>query len=372
MRKTAVRGVRRVVVKVGSSILAPEGRPKAAFLPRLAAVVARQMGQGLEMVLVSSGAIATGRALIGLARGSLSVQDKQAAAAVGQGLLIEGYRRAFSRRLRKVAQVLLTHDDLADRRRFLNARCTLQLLLQRGIVPVINENDTVSTEEIRVGDNDNLAALVSTLVEADLLVLLTNTNGLHDRDPGRSEGAQRIPIVMNIDEGTEKAAGSTAGVFSVGGMATKVEAARKAARSGIPTVVADGRSPGILDEVLRGEDVGTLFQPAPRVLDGRKQWIAFSIKPRGRIVLDAGACRAVTEHGRSLLPSGVIRVEGEFERGDAVSLADPSGRDLARGLTNYGSLDLLRIKGLRSSAIEAVLGYKFADEIVHRNNLVVL
>ncbi|MBI2059590.1 MAG: glutamate 5-kinase [Nitrospirae bacterium] len=371
-RKEVLHHARRVVVKVGASVLAPDGKPKAAVFSTLARQIAGLSGRKIQVVLVSSGAVASGRPVLGYSSNSISLEDKQAAAAVGQSLLMEAYRKAFSRLRGTVAQVLLTHDDFANRRRFLNARSTLNILLERRILPIVNENDTVATEEISIGDNDNLSALVASMIEADVLILLTNTNGLHDQDPNRSKDAQRIPLIVDVDETTARKAGGTASPYTVGGMLTKVEAAKKAALSGIPTVVADGRNAGVLPRLLKGEDLGTLFLPSPKALKSRKQWIAFSVKPKGKLILDEGACRAVQEQRKSLLPSGISHVEGDFDRGDAVSLATIAGQEIARGLTNYSSKELSRIRGVKSSSIESILGYKISDEVVHRDNLVTL
>lgn len=371
-RKDHLGKIGRLVVKVGSSVLAPSGAPRPGVFRSLAKQITTLMGRHVEVALVSSGAIASGRAALGLSRNALTVQDKQAAAAVGQSLLMEAYRRAFSPTRRKVAQVLLTHGDLADRRRFLNARSTIKLLFSRHVLPIINENDTVATEEIRVGDNDNLSALVASLVEADLLLILTNTNGLFSGDPNLTAAAVRIPVIKEVDEAMERQAGGPFGTYGVGGMLTKLEAAKKAALSGIPTIMADGREAGVILRAMQGQDIGTLFVPSQQALRSRKQWIAFSLKSKGRVVLDAGAAKAVVERKKSLLPSGIIRVEGQFERGDSVSMVSADGTEIARGLSNYGSSELARIMGVKTSAIEAILGYKFADEVVHRDNLVTL
>jgi glutamate 5-kinase len=359
---------RRVVVKIGSRLLAdsPAGRP-AALADQIA--VLRQ--RGVEVLIVSSGAIALGVRRLRLPGRPTDLPALQAAAAVGQSRLMQHWEHAFAVHDVAIGQVLLTHDDLGDRRRFLSARLTLRALLDQGVVPIINENDTVATEEIKFGDNDQLAALVCNLISADALVILTDVEGVRDAT------GVRMPIVHDIDrEAAPVATGSTSGVGS-GGMASKVASARIVTRTGVPAVVAPGREPDVLPRVLAGADLGTLFVPGPDVLSARKHWIAYGAKPAGRLVIDGGAARALQTHGKSLLPAGIVGVEGAFELGDTVSVvvagtAGAAGAEIARGLVAYPAADLRKISGLQSAAIEATLGYKSLDEAIHRDDLVIL
>jgi glutamate 5-kinase len=271
-----------------------------------------------------------------------------------------------------VAQVLLTHDDLSHRRRFLNARNTLLTLLGLGIIPIINENDTVAVDEIKFGDNDNLSALITNLIGADLLVILTDIDGLCDSDPRVNPNARCIFLVEDIDRNINGIVGQTKNEMSVGGMISKIEAARKASRFGIPTVVARGTKDGILHQILKGKEIGTLILPKGEALSSRKHWIAFNPRPRGDLFVDEGAKKAVVQRGKSLLPSGVVRIKGSFDRGDLVTCVGPRGKEFARGLVNYSASELEKIKGLRSVQIETALGYKYSDEVIHRDDLVVL
>jgi glutamate 5-kinase len=367
LRQATCARARRIVVKVGSRLIkeSPAGRP-AAIADELHAL----RGRVPDAVVVSSGAIALGIGGLGLASRPTALPLLQAAAALGQTRLMQSWEHAFGVHQRAVAQILLTHDDLADRRRFLNARHALRALLDRGAVPIVNENDTVAVDEIRWGDNDTLAALVCNLIGADLLVILTDVDGLHDAHPER--GGRRVPLVVDIDlEAAPVAGGPTSGVGS-GGMASKVQAARAAARHGVATCVVGGARPGALTAALSGADVGTLFVPSRERMSSRKHWIAYGARPTGRIVVDDGARRAIAELGRSLLPAGIVEVVGGFELGDIVSLMGPDGGEFARGLAGYPAGDLRRLKGLQSSDIEATLGYKVLDEVVHRDDLVLL
>lgn len=358
---------RRVVVKLGSGVLSAGGPGlDGATVRRLAGEVARARAQGDEVVVVSSGAILAGRERLRLAPRP-SVELKQAAAAVGQSRLMRAWEAAFARSKTTVAQVLLSGDDLRDRGRYLNARNTLLALLRLGVVPVINENDTVAVEEIKFGDNDGLSALVAGLVDADLLVLLTDQDGLFTADPRRDPSAR---LIAEVGPGERPSAGK-AGPSGTGGMESKVRAARQAADAGILAVVANGAKPGCLAAVLAGERVGTRFAPAPTKLAQRRRWLAFATKPKGRIVVDAGARAALVERAKSLLASGVRSVGGSFEAGDTVSLVE-GGQEFARGLCNYGAKDLERIKGAKTADIERLLGHKTSDEVVHRDNMAVL
>jgi glutamate 5-kinase len=355
---------RRVVVKIGSRLLAesPASRPAA-----IADQVVELRKRDVEVLIVSSGAIALGVRRLRLPGRPHELPALQAAAAVGQSRLMQHWEHAFAVHDLAIGQVLVTHDDLGDRRRFLSARLTLRALLDAGVVPIINENDTVATEEIKFGDNDQLAGLVVNLISADVLVMLTDVEGVRDA------AGVRIAIVRDIErEAAPVATGSTSGVGS-GGMASKVSSARIVTRTGVPAVVAPGREPDVLTRVLAGADVGTLFVPGAEVLSARKHWIAYGAKPAGRLIIDEGAGVALRDHGKSLLPAGVVAVEGDFDLGDTVSVV-VTGTDgeLARGLAAYPAGDLRKISGLQSAAIEARLGYKSIDEAIHRDDLVIL
>jgi len=363
---------RCIVVKVGTSLLAPPvGDVQTRRFGALARDIAARMESGQRVVLVASGAVGLGTRRLGLRTRPAAIPAKQAAAAVGQIDLCRRYERAFARHGFRVGQIVLTHGGVAVRERFLNARHTLQELLARRIVPLINENDSVATEELRFGDNDRLAALVTNLCSAELLILLTDIDGLHDRAPSES-GARRIGELARVTARTLELAGGSRSGVGTGGMRTKLEAARMAARFGVPTLIADGRRRHVLQRLLAGEDLGTLVHPAGPRLSSRKHWIAYSLKPRGVLRLDPGAARAVRQGKRSLLPIGIVAVEGQFGVGDAVSCVDPRGREVARGLSSYAAADLELVKGHRSPRIYELLGYSNGDEVIHRDDLVVL
>ncbi len=372
-RRPALGRVRRVVVKVGSSVLASHARGintrRIGLLARECATLANE---GYELALVSSGAIASGLAPLGLRERPRSLPLKQAAAAVGQSHLMWAYQRAFGARGRRVAQVLLTGDDLSRRARFLNARHTMMTLLGLHVIPIINENDTVAVEEIKFGDNDTLASLVVGLIDAHLLVILSDVDGLYTTDPRRDSRATRLVNVDRITREIEQAAGGSSRREGTGGMVTKLAAAKRAGSCGAATVIVDGRRTGELTRALAGESVGTMFAPSPLALNSRQRWIAHAVRVSGQLWLDAGAVRAVVEKGKSLLPSGVTKASGEFAAGDAVACLDPEGRVVARGLVNYGASDVAQICGLKTSEIAKRLGYKYYDEVIHCDNLVVM
>ncbi len=370
-RVREVGAVKRVVFKFGSSLLTEEdGGLSAAKIDAHAEEVARFAGAGGLPVVVTSGAIAAGASRLGLRRRPRSIPEKQAAAAIGQGYLMAAWERAFSRRGLQVAQVLLTGADLADRRRFGNARNTLATLLDRRVVPVVNENDTVAVEEIRVGDNDTLSATVAVLVDAELLVILSDVEGLHTADPRRDPAARIVPTVRGVDPALEGAVRGTGSATGTGGMKTKVLAAVRATDSGIPMAIVSGQRPEQLRSLLAGEDVGTVFLPGARRLAGRKHWIRHALAPAGEIVVDAGAARALQRGGKSLLPAGVTGTRGSFAPGDPVRIVDPEGREIARGLSRYGSAEIGRIRGMRTDALRCLDCY-LEDEVVHRDDLVV-
>ena len=364
---------RRFVVKVGSTLVTNRGAGlDASAIARWAGQVASLRRRGKEIVLVSSGAIAEGMQRLGWTRRPSAMHELQAAAAVGQMGLAQAYESCFREHGLRTAQVLLTHSDLADRQRYLNARSTLLTLLGLGIVPVINENDTVVTDEIRFGDNDTLAALVTNLVEADCLIILTDQQGLYTEDPRINPAASLIEQALAGEPGLEAVAGGTGSAIAKGGMLTKVLAAKRAARSGAQTVIASGSEPDVLLRVAAGEAIGTLLSPQTTPLAARKQWLADHLQVAGKLSLDAGAARALRSGGKSLLPVGVKKVDGEFERGAVVACLSPEGAEIARGLVNYNAQESRRIAGRASSEIEAILGYVDEPELIHRDNLVVL
>jgi glutamate 5-kinase len=364
---------KRLVVKVGSSLVTDEGRGlDLAALTRWAEQIAELKGMGREVVLVSSGAIAAGMQRLGWKKRPHALHELQAAAAVGQMGLIQAYESCFRRHHLTASQVLLTHEDLADRKRYLNARSTLRTLLALGAIPIINENDTVASDEIRFGDNDTLAALVTNLIEADVLVILTDQDGLHDADPRRSGAATLLREGRAGDPALEAMAGGSGSAIALGGMLTKVLAAKRAARSGAHTVIASGREDNVLTRLARGERIGTQLVAERATLAARKQWLADHLQVRGSVMLDAGAVKALTIQGKSLLPIGVFEVSGEFERGEVVSCLDESRREIARGLINYNSSETRKILRAPSSEIEARLGYVDEPELIHRDNLVLL
>jgi glutamate 5-kinase len=371
MRNDLLSRVKRIVIKVGSGVIFGQDGLDLEVIGALSRDICTLLSRGYEVVLVSSGAVATGKGDLGIVGRPPTIPLKQAAAAIGQSRLMRTWKDAFRPCGRCVAQILLTRDDLANRRRFLNARNTLMTLLEYGVVPVINENDTVVVEEIRFGDNDNLSALITSLAEADLLVILSDVDGLYDSNPKTNPAAKRFSVVERITEEIEKMAGGAGSVVGTGGMSTKIEAAKRATLYGIGTIIVDGRQAGVLPRVVEGEELGTLFLPVRQHMTARKHWISFTKTSRGKLLVDKGARRAVMEKGKSLLPSGIFAIEGKFDRGDAVRICDVDGIEFAKGIASYSKQELDRIMGRNSSEIEAILGYKYGDEVVHRDNLVV-
>ncbi len=353
--------VRRLVVKVGSGLVTTQGvGASAARIEALAADIA-SVSEGRRIVLVSSGAIATGMARLGLVERPRSIPEKQAAAAVGQPALMLQYEAAFGRHRIPVGQVLLTAQDISDRARYLNAKNTLLALLKFDVMPIVNENDTVAVEEIKVGDNDNLSALVASLIDADLLVLLTDVDGLYTDDPSVNARARKLDMVDAVTDEIEGLAHDRADRVSVG------------AAAGVPMVIASGLEPGVLRRILDGESVGTYFAPKADRLGARKRWIAFAVPPQGRLTVDAGALTALTQRGKSLLPSGIVDIEGDFDSGEVVALLGGAGaKEFARGVVNFDATELRKIRGAKTQEIEHRLGYKSFDEVIHRDNLVIL
>jgi len=371
--KATLTGSRRVVVKIGSSLLtnAGAGLDRGAIADWVRQIAALRAG-GIDVLVVSSGAIAEGMKRLGWSRRPHAVNELQAAAAVGQMGLVQMWESCFAEVGLHTAQVLLTHEDLGDRRRYLNARTTLKSLVALGVVPVINENDTVVVDEIRFGDNDTLGALVTNLIEADALVILTDQKGLYSADPRKNAGAELVAHGQAGDPALEAMAGGAGTHLGSGGMLTKVLAAKRAARSGAHTAIAFGREPEVLTRLFAGESIGTLLAAGTAPVAARKQWLADHLKPAGRISLDAGAAKALIKDGKSLLAIGATAVDGHFERGEVVSLIGPEGREVARGLVNYGAAETARILRKPTSEIEATLGYIAEPELIHRDNLVLL
>src|SRR5690554_2389680 len=368
----AVSHAKRLVVKVGSSLVTNEGKGiDVQAVEQWASQIAQLHAGGKQMVLVSSGAIAEGMARLGWPRRPNAMHELQAAAAVGQMGLIQAYEAAFARHGIRTAQILLTHEDLADRRRYLNARSTLYTLLGLGVVPIVNENDTVVTDEIRLGDNDTLGALVTNLIEAEAMVILTDQTGLYTADPRGNPDAKLLQVARAGDPSLEKMAGGSGSAIGTGGMLTKVLAAKRAANSGGHTIIASGREPDVLVRLAGGERIGTELRAILPIRSARQRWMVNHLRLRGRITLDQGAVRAVTLEHKSLLPIGVIGVEGEFERGDVVACVDEHGVECGRGLINYAASDARRIMGKPSHQIPAILGTMSDQELIHRNNMVV-
>jgi glutamate 5-kinase len=373
LRRKYVHGAKRVVVKIGSRVLSSERGLHSRRIGRLVRELAALHDQGKKLVVVSSGAIASGISRLGLAKRPTDLPQEQALAAVGQIRLMALYENSFAGYGKHVGQVLLTHEDLANRKRYLNAKHTLKTLLDWDIIPIVNENDTVAVEEVKFGDNDQLSALVATLMEMDLLVILSDVDGVYDRDPRSSEEARLMPVVTDLAAAKKSAQDTQPSDLGRGGMYSKLCAAEQASQAGIPTVIASGREREVLNGLFEaGRESGTLVLPEENRLTSRKHWILYNLKPSGEVMVDNGACAAVTARGKSLLPSGVREIRGSFGAGECVSCVDDSGREFARGLVNYSSQELHKIKGSHSGKIEAILGYKAYDEIIHRDDLVLL
>ena len=373
-RKKIFSHYRRVVIKVGSAVLtlSDQGLDQKR-ISNLASDISFIMDLGHEVIIVSSGAIAAGLAKLGLKKTKgMPLSLKQAAAAIGQSGLMQAYEKIFTTYGRKIAQVLLTREDLSNRTRFLNARNTIQTLLNYGVIPVINENDTVSVDEIKFGDNDNLSGMVTHLADAELLVILSDVDGLYTADPRVDSSAKLIPLVEKITAEMERSAGDTLTAVGLGGMQSKLTTAKKVGAYGTYMVIVNGKKNGVLRALFDGADVGTLFLPKTKKQDSRKHWIAYTVKCSGQITIDDGGKDALVNRGKSLLPGGVIKVEGSFKIGDCVNCVDANGDIFARGLVKYSSTELDLIKGIKTAQIESVLGHKYYDEVIHRDDLVVL
>jgi glutamate 5-kinase len=373
MMRSKVTGAQRWVIKIGSALLTADGKglDRSAMAVWVEQMVALHEA-GVELVLVSSGAVAAGMSRLGWAQRPTAMHELQAAAAIGQMGLVQAWESSFAQHERRTAQILLTHDDLSDRKRYLNARSTLRTLVELGVIPVINENDTVVTDEIRFGDNDTLAALVANLVEADLLVILTDRDGMFDADPRNNPNAQLIQEARADDPSLDAVAGGTGGALGRGGMQTKLRAARLAARSGAHTLIVGGRIERVLARLKAGERLGTLLSPERGMLAARKQWLAGHLQTRGTLELDDGAVRALRADNKSLLPVGVTAVQGAFRRGEMVVCLAADGSEVARGLSNYSAAEAQKIIGQPSDAIHGVLGYMAEPELIHRDNLILV
>ncbi len=373
-RQTLFDRSKRVVIKVGSAVLTDKNGLNLPVIENLARQIAFLCSTGREVILVSSGAVAAGRQRLGISkkkeRGGLKV--KQALAAIGQGLLMQAYEHAFATYGQQVAQVLLTHSDLSHRDRYLNVRNTIHTLFEFGVVPIINENDTVSVEELRFGDNDTLGALITNMIGADMFIILTDVESLFTANPAEDSSAHPVYTVATIDKQVENMAGNTLSLLGTGGMQSKIRAAKMVACCGGSSFIGPGKNKNILQDLFSGDLVGTFFLPMTEKIGGRKHWIAHVLKPKGFLVVDKGACTALVERGKSLLPSGVMEVRGRFGVGAAVHCLNEEGVSIAAGLCNYSSLDMEKIKGRNSGQIEKILGYKDSDEVIHRDNLVLL
>ena len=361
----------RVVVKVGTGVLTYSRDPKVNTIRQLVRDISWLIDQGRQVILVSSGAIGLGVGKVRLQAKPTDIPQKQAAAAVGQPSLILAYEEAFSRHGKKVAQILLTRDDLCNRRRYLNARNTLNVLLDWAIVPIVNENDTVVVDELKFGDNDNLSAMITHLMDAQVLISLTDIDGFYDKDPHLHADARLYPLVFDISASMEQAARDIPGALGTGGMSSKLRTAKKVTTGGVPMVIASGLKPNTLRDIFTGKAVGTLFMPAARKMPRRKCWIAFTLKEKGAIKVDKGATEAICRQGKSLLPIGITHVEGNFSEGAMVSCLDHEDIPFAKGLVNYKASDIRKLQGLRTNQIESVLGHKYYDEVIHRDNLVI-
>ena len=386
LRKNILKKAKRVVIKVGSGVISDHESGKSPLERGLSQKRIRSYAKrikaiadaGYQVILVSSGAIMAGRERLNLKRPNLDIPQKQACAAIGQSFLMRSYEQYFEKQGLKVAQILLGHDDLENRKRYLNIRHTLEALLAHGVIPIVNENDSVTVDEIKIGDNDTLSANVACMAEAHLLILLSDVDGLFTSDPARANSrsgdspAKLIAYVDRVTPEIEKLAGKSKNPLAVGGMHTKVLAAKKTMSFGIPTLIINGLKGENLKKVFAGSQVGTLFWSGAAKIKDRKHWIAHTLKPAGSVTVDAGARKALVERGKSLLAAGVVKVDGRFEFGGAVLILDEKGREIARGLVNYNSRDLDQIKGMKSAAVRSLVGQNFYDEVIHRDDLVLV
>ena len=367
--RKSITSSKRVVVKIGSNVLTEDHGLNLKVIGSISRQISLLMDKGIEVIFVSSGAMASGLRKIGLKKRPDEIPKRQAVSAVGQAGLIMEYEKAFEKFDKKVAQILLTSEDLSNRKRYLNARNTIYTLLSWKIVPIINENDTVAVEEIKFGDNDNLAAMIAILMDADVLVTLTDIEGLYTKDPRNNPDAELISVVNTIKKSIERMADSIPGALGTGGMLTKIRAAKKVAAAGIPMIIAKGEKPDILTRLFEGEEHGTFFVPGKERLSRKKCWLAFSLKPQGIIIIDDGAVNAIVEKGKSLLPGGIIKIKGEFGKGSPVEFSNAENEVIGVGLVNYSAADIKKIMGLKTNQIKERLGHKPYDEVIHRDNL---
>lgn len=368
-----IKKAKRIVIKLGSSIITDEKNIiDENFLCHLAEQIRILQNKGKEIIIVSSGAVAAGMMVLNLKQKPKSISEKQALAAFGQGFLIAKYNEIFSKLGMLIAQVLLTSEDIADRKRYLNAKNTLENLISKKIIPIINENDTVVTNEIKLGDNDNLSAEVACLLESDLLIILSDVEGFYDKDPRSNTNANIIDTVSDVSKYIENVSNKSGTIVGTGGIYTKLQAAKKVMIMGIPCVLAKGKMENVIIKILKGEKIGTFFVPVKKKISHKKYFIAFNVKPKGKIIIDEGAKEAIIKKGKSLLPSGIVDAVGNFDIGDVVEIEDRKNIKIARGLVNYSAVEVEKIKGSKSSEIEKKLGYKYEDEVVHRNNLVLI
>lgn len=374
MERKSLENAKRIVVKVGSSTITyPNGKRNFSQIDRLARELSDLQNQGKEMILVSSGAVAVGVDRLGLPEKPKTVPGKQAAAAVGQGVLMHTYEQIFADYGQTVAQVLITKTEAVDRHHYTNTRNTFMELLRQRVIPVVNENDVVALDELKIGDNDNMSALVAGIIDADLVIILSDIDGLYTANPQTHPEAKLVPVVTEITPEVEASAGGAGSTRGTGGMATKIQAAKAAVSSGIDLVICSGTEKNAISRILQGENIGTLFISKENHLQFRKRWLAFGARIKGSIKVDAGCARAVKKQGGcSILPIGIVDVEGTFEAGNTVSVLDAEGHELARGLSHYSSEELALLKGCRSSEIEERIGHKAFDEVIHRDDLVIL
>lgn len=372
--RSTLKDVRRIVIKVGSSTITyGTGKRNFSRIDRLAREISDLANQGKEIILVSSGAVAVGVDRLGLPEKPKTIPGKQAAAAVGQGVLMNTYEKFFAEYGQIVAQVLLTRIDSVDRHRYTNSRNTFLALFEHKVIPIVNENDVVAIDELKIGDNDNLSALVAGIVDADLLIILSDVDGLYTANPQKDPDAQLVPEVTDITPEIEQSAGDAGSNVGTGGMFTKLQAAKVATSSGINMVIASGEEKDAIRRILEGEQIGTLFVSRENRLQFRKRWLAFGARIAGKIVIDDGCAKAVRKAGAcSILPAGIAQVEGNFEAGNTISVVEKNGHELARGLTNYSSEELMKIKGAKTAEIETLIGHKHFDEVIHRDDLVIL
>jgi len=371
LRLKTLAHTKKILIKIGSAVLTGADGLDLKIINSLVAEMSGLVHQGYSVVLVSSGAIASGKHRLNISGKLRSIPEKQAAAAVGQGRLMRVYSKSFEKKGIHVAQILLTLSDLTNRQRFLNIRNTLSTLMDWKVIPIINENDTVAVDEIKFGDNDNLASMIANIVEADLFINLTNIDGLYDRNPAEFKKARFIGLVSEFTDEIEAIATAETSSVGTGGMKSKVLAAKKVTAMGIPCIIAPGKKKKVLTDVISGKEIGTLFLPMSDRLNSKKYWIAFTLRSRGKLIIDDGARKALLEKGKSLLPSGIIDVEGDFALGDPVSCVDCEGTAIAKGLVNFNSVEIRKIMGLKTAKIEPTLGHKDYEEVIHRDNLVI-